>query len=123
RARTLAVLLLSGTALGAAASTAPPPPARGFPVIQSFAPDLPDAETQSFGVAADPRGPVYVANGGGVLVYDGAWWRLVPVGRGRTAWALAVGAGGRVGVGGADEVGYLQPDPSGAPRYVSLVPR
>ncbi len=126
-ARTLAalVVLLAGGAasLRAAAHPSRPAPERGLPVIQSFAPDLPAIDIQSFGVASDPRGLVYVANGGGVLVYDGAWWRLAPVGRGQTAWSVAVGAGGRVAVGGTDEVGYLASDPSGEPRYVSLAPR
>src|SRR6266852_5926954 len=67
----------------ATAATLPSSEERGFPLIQAYDPALPDAETQNFAIARDPRGFVYVGNGGGVLVYDGAWWRLIPVGRGK----------------------------------------
>jgi len=108
-ARALAIRLLMGTAAAVLpalpAHAALPPSERGLPIIQTLAPDLPDAENQSFGIAADPRGPIYVANGGGVLVYDGARWQLAPVGRGGTAWSVAVGTGGRVGAGGNTDAG------------------
>ncbi len=113
------VLLLAfatgGTALFASGEE------RGFPLIQAYDPGLPDAETQNFAIARDPRGFVYVGNGRGVLVYDGAWWRLIPIGKAKTVFSLASDARGRIGVGGDDELGYLAPDGGGSLRYVSLV--
>ncbi|MEA2604016.1 MAG: hypothetical protein QOF89_5008 [Acidobacteriota bacterium] len=96
------------------------PSERGFPLIQTYEPTIPEATTQSFGITSDPRGVLYVANGSGVLVYDGAWWRKVPI-PGDTAFEVAADPSGRIAVGGTSEVGTLAPGPDGALRYVSLL--
>ncbi len=88
---------------------------RGFPQIQHYSPSLPDAEIQNFGIARAPDGTLYIANGGGILIHDGAWWRMVEIGPARTAFSVATDAAGRVAVGGNDELGYMKAD-----RYVSL---
>src|SRR5262245_54743425 len=114
------VLLLAG-ALGAWAA---PDGERGFPLIRQLAPSLPTAETQSFGLAVDPpRGRVYFANLGGVLIYDGSWWQILEVGKARMAFSVAVDREGRVAVGGIDELGLLASSESGRLRYVSLIGR
>jgi len=105
---------------GADAGAVPPRPERGFPLIQAYTPSLPEAETQSFGITRDPQGTLYIANGGGILIHDGAWWRLVEIGAARTAFSVAADTAGRVAVGGVDEIGYLKADEGGALRYVSL---
>lgn len=97
------------------------PAERGYPLIQTYDPPVLEAGTQNFDIARDLRGVLYAANLGGVLVYDGAWWRLIEVGRAKTAFSLTSDAKGRIGVGGIDELGYLAPDASGALRYVSLI--
>ncbi|HEV3459771.1 MAG TPA: diguanylate cyclase [Thermoanaerobaculia bacterium] len=105
-------------------TAAPPshPRERGFPLIQSVLPPLAEAETQNFDVAADPRGYLYVANLGGLLVYDGAWWQLVAIGSQKGAFAVACDAAGRIAVGGIDDLGYLDASAGGALRFVSLLP-
>jgi hypothetical protein len=55
-----------------------------------------------------------------VLIYDGAWWRLVPIGEQESAFAIAVDAAGRVGVGGVDSFGTLASDATGTLRYAAL---
>jgi diguanylate cyclase (GGDEF)-like protein len=119
-----ACLLAAAAALSAPASTtgAPVHPReRGFPLIQSFAPPLEGAETQNFDIASDPRGFLYVANLGGLLVYDGAWWQLITIGSQKSAFAVACDAAGRVAVGGVDDFGYLTAAADGTPRFVSLL--
>lgn len=111
--------LLLASSVGA--SPAPSPRERGFPLIQSFHPTDPAASTQNFGIARDPRGVLYVANLSGVLVYDGAWWRVIPVGKAKAAFSVASDAAGRVAVGGVDDLGTLEPDAQGTLRYVSLL--
>ena len=101
---------------------------RGYPLVRAVVPTAADADVQNFDVAADPRGLVYAANLGGVLVHDGAWWRTLPVGDAASAFSIAVDAAGRVAVGGIGEIGYLEtaaPEgpQAGGPRYVSLVDR
>src|SRR6185295_5639892 len=65
-----------------------PPPARGFPLIREVIPTVPEAEVQNFGVATDRRGLVYVANLGGLLIYDGAWWRALAIGKAKAAFSV-----------------------------------
>ncbi len=119
--RVLAGCLLLACAAGAEALPEPPRSERGFPLIQVYEPPLPGTSTQSFDIARDPRGVLYIGNLGGVLVYDGAWWQLIPIGKALTAYALASDAAGRVAIGGSDEMGYLGPDSGGRLRYVSLM--
>lgn len=106
-------LLAPAVHAGGAPAAEPRAAERGFPLIRAVAPDLPEASTQNFDIAHDARGLLYVANGMGVLVYDGAWWRLVPVGPERTAYSIAVNDAGSVGVGGADVAGVLTADATG----------
>ncbi|HSK78273.1 MAG TPA: diguanylate cyclase [Thermoanaerobaculia bacterium] len=111
-------LLLAG--VPAAGLAAPRSPERGFPLIETYDPGR-DIPLQSFDLVRDSRGLLYVANGSGVLVYDGAWWRSIGIGKAVTAFSLAAGDGGRIGVGGVDELGILAPDAGGTLRYVSLM--
>jgi diguanylate cyclase (GGDEF)-like protein len=97
------------------------PRERGFPLIQSYVPAVAGAESQNFYVARDPRGFLYFANLGGLLVYDGAWWQRIPIGRQKSAFAVACDAAGRVAVGGIDDLGYLAADTGGTLRFVSLI--
>ncbi|HEY0557905.1 MAG TPA: diguanylate cyclase [Thermoanaerobaculia bacterium] len=119
--RALAGCLFLACAAAAGAAPAAPRTERGFPLIQVYEPTLRGTSPQSFDIARDPRGVLYVGNLGGVLVYDGAWWQLIPIGKALAAYALASDAAGRVAVGGTDEIGYLAPDAGGRLRYVSLV--
>ncbi|MFL6196783.1 MAG: diguanylate cyclase domain-containing protein, partial [Thermoanaerobaculia bacterium] len=114
-----ALLLALTTASYAGAAE---PRERGLPLIQKFEP-LREAESQSFGITRDPRGVLYIANLGGVVIYDGAWWRLIPVGKALSAFGVASDGEGRIGVGGVDELGLLEPDARGTLRYVSLIDR
>ncbi|HEX4953492.1 MAG TPA: diguanylate cyclase [Thermoanaerobaculia bacterium] len=96
---------------------------RGFPLVQAIQPTVPETEIQNFDVAADPRGLVYVANLGGLLVWDGARWLGLPIGIGETAFSVRTDERGRVAVGGVDEIGLLEPGANGALTYTSLVPK
>jgi diguanylate cyclase (GGDEF)-like protein len=116
----LAGLLLLAASLGLPGVGRCASSERGFPLIQTYDPAIEDTDTQNFAITADSRGVIYIANGGGIVVYDGAWWRVIPLGKAVTAFAVAADSAGRVGVGGIDELGYLAPDRDGTLRYVSL---
>ncbi len=66
----------------------------------------------------DPSGVLYAANNDGVLIYDGARWRLVPTDR--PVRALAVDADGTVYVGCVGDLGRLVLGPDQRLRYASL---
>ena len=89
--------------------------------MQSFAPESYGGQQQNWALAQDERGILYVANGNGVLAYDGVSWSLTPISNLSIALSLAVDSGGRVFVGAVAELGYLAPDQEGQTRYVSLV--
>ncbi len=107
----------TGGAQGGTAASAE----RGFPLIREVIPATPNAEVQNFGIATDRRGLLYVANLSGLLIYDGAWWRCLPIGKATTAFSVTTDAAGRVAVGGIDELGILETSASGEPRFVSLM--
>ncbi|HEY2737340.1 MAG TPA: hypothetical protein VGK45_02985, partial [Thermoanaerobaculia bacterium] len=94
---------------------------RGFPLIQAYNAVSQGGETQSFGIVRDAKGLLYLGNLAGVLVFDGAWWREIPIGKEKTAFSLGSDAAGRVAVGGFDELGLLAPDDHGTLRFTSFL--
>ncbi len=89
--------------------------------VQNFAPEDYGAKAQNWAVAQSREGLIYVANGAGVLEYDGVSWHLFRVANKNDARSLAVDAGGRVYVGATGELGYLAPGAGGGLAYVSLL--
>lgn len=77
---------------------------------------------QNWGIAQAKNGIIYVANGAGVLIYDGVSWRVVyediP---NYTVNSLAIAETGTVYIGGKNEIGYLAANEKGTLHYVSLV--
>ena len=85
-----------------------------------FGPDDYDGHAQTWSVVQDNRGVIYVGNNHRVLQYDGVSWRHIPLPNESIARALAVDADGTVYVGAQGDIGYLAPDSSGTPHFVSL---
>lgn len=92
----------------------------GQPVIRNYAPSEYGAFAQNWSIAQDGRGVMYFANTGGVLEYDGAFWRLIAVPN-EVARSVSSDARGHVFVGGVGDLGYLAPDSTGAMQFVSLL--
>ncbi len=88
--------------------------------VESFLPGDHGGGSQNWGALQDERGFIYVANGKGVLQYDGMHWRLIPLPAQRAAFSLGTGPDGRIWVGGHDDIGYLAPDSSGTLIHVSI---
>ena len=72
----------------------------GLPLIQNFTPKEYNGQIQNWGVVQDSRGVMYIANGGGVLEYDGVSWRMIELPNELSALALAIDDTGRIYVGG-----------------------
>jgi diguanylate cyclase (GGDEF)-like protein len=106
------------TLCAATAAAAARPAERGYPLVRAY--DVADVEPQSFSIARDSRGVLYVGNLDGLLVYDGAWWQRIEIGRELTAFSVAIDRDDRVGVGGIDDLGYVTRAADGALRFVSL---
>lgn len=93
----------------------------GRPVVQNFAPGDYNAHGQNWGLAQHPNGMVYVANGTGILEYDGTTWYGISVGRRGATRSVAVDTDGTIYVGGMGTFGRLVPDSTSALVYESLV--
>jgi diguanylate cyclase (GGDEF)-like protein len=98
-------------------------PVQGMPLLQRYSPDDYRAEAANLAVLASPEGIVYVGNTGGLLHFDGDNWGLLELPRLSGARTLALGPRGRLYVGGYDQFGVVESDPTGLLRYQDLRPR
>jgi diguanylate cyclase (GGDEF)-like protein len=105
--------------VGCAASGMEMPP--GVPPVVRLVPDI-QVYPQTFEVLQDARGLLYVGSVDGVLEFDGERWTLIPLDNRESARSLALGADGRVYVGGYNSFGYLESDVAGQTRYRALTP-
>ncbi|MEO1451064.1 MAG: hypothetical protein AAFV07_16155, partial [Bacteroidota bacterium] len=94
----------------------------GAPFIQYFSPLEYKASPTNYAVIQALDGVMYVANQEGVLEFDGAAWRLIPLPNKGKALSLAIDEHGTIFVGGESEFGFLEPDDLGYLQYVSLLP-
>ena len=116
----LAILALSLSAEGRAK---PNERETGLPYLRNYSAREYRAQSQNWSVTQDQRGVIYIGNNDGVLVYDGVRWRTVRVSNDSAVRSLDVDSNGVVYVGARGEFGYLAPDESGSPHYVSLLDR
>lgn len=78
------------------------------------------AHAQSFDLVQNVDGHVYVANGLGILSYDGTRWQLFPTENRTGCLSLAASEDGVIHVGAQGEIGYLAADEVGQLQFVSL---
>ena len=93
----------------------------GIPFMTVYTAKETGGHVQNWEFLQDERGLMYVGNGYGVQEFDGSSWRLIQNTNRSLARALAQDGSGRIYVGGGAELGYIEPDGSGAMRYVSLL--
>ncbi len=122
----LGLFALAATALAAESLSAQTvrnanPRLTGTPFLSVWQPDDYRAHPENTCVIQHPRtGLIYIGNGSGVLEFDGARWRLLPVPDGGVVNALAVDARGRIwGVTNGDII-RLEPDERGQLQVQSL---
>ncbi len=92
----------------------------GLPFIRNFRPQEYRTSPQNWAIVQDPRGVIYVGNNDGILVYAGSGWRLI---KQQGVSALAIDSTGKVYVGLDNDIGFLQPEPTGLFQYHSLKER
>lgn len=93
---------------------------RGFRLIENFTFNDYDHYPQNWEVKQAKNGIIYVANGAGILEYDGVSWRVIYVPNG-PARSLDIGENGVVFIGGQNEIGFLKPGENGELTYKSLL--
>jgi signal transduction histidine kinase/CheY-like chemotaxis protein/ligand-binding sensor domain-containing protein len=77
------------------------------------------ADAQNWDIAQDSSGLIYVANSSGVLQYDGYRWNRIPLPNHNGARQVTY-YNDTLFVGGNGTWGYLQPDSTGRPEFVSM---
>ncbi len=120
------LVLLGWIFAGAAAAAAevPNPRFTGAAFTRTWLADDYGAAPANRAILQHPQnGFIYVGNGAGVLEFDGARWRLLPVPGGLAVSALAVDGRGRIWFATDDDVGCFQADEVGELRAVSARPR
>ena len=116
--------VLALMAAGSAQSQIGTGPEAGPPLVYNAEIDLSKAHSQSWALAQDAAGRLYVGNGEGLLAFDGAQWIYDAVdlersgARGTTVRALAYGPEDRLFIGLIDAFGYVDQRESSA--YVPL---
>ncbi len=116
--RTGALLLLSMLSVAAAAEPGLDAWV-GQPSLTRFTPADTDAHPYSFSVLALGDGQVFVGNSAGLLRYFGQRWQLVEMPGAGAARSLALGADGRIHVGGYQNFGVLQRGADGRHEFTS----
>jgi hypothetical protein len=98
-------------------------PEAGMPVLENYDTKEVDLFPEAWAILQDRRGVMYFGiSGGAILEFDGVTWRKIftPA---SVVRSLAIDDSGRIWVGANEEIGYLEPDASGAMHYVSLLDR
>ena len=93
----------------------------GYPVIRHYRAFEYGQSPVNHDIAVSEAGLVYVANQDGILEFDGARWRLIPLSGRRTPTRLALAADGTLLIGSDGDVGVLKSDASSRASYASLV--
>ncbi len=96
----------------------------GTPFLTVWRPDDYGAQPENNRVVQHPgTGLIYVGNGGGVLEFDGARWRLIPAPDGGAVIALGVDRRGRIWGATNALIFRLEPDARGQLRVRSMLDR
>jgi serine phosphatase RsbU (regulator of sigma subunit) len=111
----LCLLVISFISLRAQINT------NGIPLIKNYTSSDYNAADQNWTICEDDRGVIYVGNNdNGVMEFDGANWRKIPISNNSIIRSLAYSEG-IVYVGGVEEFGYLAPDVNGQMQYHTLI--
>lgn len=92
----------------------------GLPWLELISARDMGSDQQSWTVIPDKLGRLFVG-GTGLMVYDGQTWETYPIGNSYAVRALQFGADGRLWVGGANEMGYVDESTVGNFQYHSLI--
>ena len=123
RALPASLLVLATLLTTAPGLEARPPRQSGSPFVHLWQTDELGASPVNWRMLQHPNGLIYIANGFGVLEFDGATWRLIPMPDEGAARTLVVDRQGRVWAAGNGQVITLEPDASRTLRAVDQVGR
>ncbi len=92
----------------------------GYPFIQNYSPKDHRGHAQNWCLAQDRRNVMYFGNGDGILEYDGASWRLIPLKYNSMCRSIFTSRKGIIYAGGNKQFGFLAPDNKGIMGFVPI---
>ncbi|UCH94616.1 MAG: histidine kinase, partial [Candidatus Aminicenantes bacterium] len=92
----------------------------GFKYLKNYTPKEYHGHSQNWCIIQDRRGIIYVGNHEGLLEFDGACWRRIPIPN-DTVRSMAIDENETIYIGGNNQIGYLEPDSKGTLQYRSLL--
>lgn len=90
-------------------------------LIQRYPTELHKGAFQNWDIQQDLQGILYIANSYGVLIFDGTHWEKLTLPGDGYCWSLASDQNGRIYVGAENEFGYIEKQPDGNFKYISLI--
>ncbi len=92
----------------------------GKKLIRNYLPSDYNGGTQNWNICTDNNGLIYIGNQNGILIYDGARWKILQSRNRTTVRSIAVDSLGVVYYGAIGEFGFLKYDKSGNPHVEVL---
>lgn len=93
----------------------------GTPDVWNYSKQTYNAANHNRAIVQDQQGVMYFANGEGLLVFDGIYWRLFKMPNMTSIRSVAIDNAGRLYVGGQGEMGYFSAASNGVLKYHSLM--
>ena len=94
--------------------------AQELPPIETFTPEVYGAEDQNWAITQDDEGAIYFANNKGLLVYNGALWKLYHTPNSSIIRSVEF-IDSKIYTGSHTDFGYWEKDAFGTLLYTSLV--
>lgn len=91
-----------------------------LPYIKNYTPADYKLHQKNFAILQDKRGIMYIGNAYGILEFDGVTWNNLPLPNGVSGLSIDMDQQGKIFIGAASEIGYLETGSNGKPHYVSL---
>jgi len=96
--------------------------AQELPAVINFDPNIYEAGNQNWMISQASNKNLYIANGSGLLEYNGAQWHLYPIPN-NTIVRSVKAVGNKIFTGAYMEIGYWMKNSKGVLEYTSLIPQ
>ena len=94
----------------------------GIPILKNYSPIEYKAYSQNWSILENDNHLILVANGDGILLYDGINWKKIILPNYITPVSLLQDRNNLIWVGGFGEIGFLRPNIKNGYDYISLLP-
>ncbi|WP_299464675.1 SpoIIE family protein phosphatase [uncultured Microscilla sp.] len=111
------LLLITGFAQGQII-----PQKQGKVLLENYTPKMYKGDRQVWAVTQDQQGIMYFGHDKGLVQYDGVTWRHELMPKNTRVRSMGLAKDGTLYIGSSGNFGYLDPNPQGFMKFVSLLP-